>query len=369
MLVRGATFVGVCQRLTTKILIPHACRPLCSKFTPLPNTGPKITKRESNEENVTKDQTAMEHQPVQFRPSDEFYNAQTDEVKVKLDKLIKQIELLAYVHDRIPSEIGDRDWSRLLTIRTTNGIISHLNYMLINEKKKANDRLKKEARRSKEHKEAKERVIEDMEEREARGEIVYSLSKNNMLLRMSRLRQSITENAKLASMLRLGATPTLLVDCDFLPKLSDKALGRTGVQMQYLLSENLSHVEPWNIDFVNFNRDTERMRDFIFSYLTALRDDLPEEEKSQYPRVETQLINRSYMDLYPREKLIYLSPDAREELGEIDNDSVYILGGIVDVDCMNTVGSPDAIEPRVTLAKAKKDGIKARRLPLDRYVK
>lgn len=96
------------------------------------------------------------------------------------------LQLLAYVHDRIPTQIGDRDWARMLTIRTTSGILSHLNFMLINEKKKANDRLKKEARRSEESLKARQRMIEDMDEREARGEIVYSLSKNNMLLRMNR---------------------------------------------------------------------------------------------------------------------------------------------------------------------------------------
>lgn len=38
----------------------------------------------------------------------------------------------------------------------------------------------------------------------------------------------------------------------------------------------------------------------------------------------------SYNDLFPKEKLIYLTPDSREEMLQYDHDAIYIIGGIVD---------------------------------------
>jgi Trm5-related predicted tRNA methylase len=39
----------------------------------------------------------------------------------------------------------------------------------------------------------------------------------------------------------------------------------------------------------------------------------------------------SYLDTFPREKLIYLSPDSNNEMTEYDHDAVYIIGGIIDL--------------------------------------
>lgn len=38
----------------------------------------------------------------------------------------------------------------------------------------------------------------------------------------------------------------------------------------------------------------------------------------------------SYLDLFPKEKLIYLTPHCREEMLEYDHNAIYIIGGIVD---------------------------------------
>lgn len=39
----------------------------------------------------------------------------------------------------------------------------------------------------------------------------------------------------------------------------------------------------------------------------------------------------SYLDLFPRDKLIYLSPDSNIEMTSFDHDAIYIIGGIIDV--------------------------------------
>ncbi|KAK8375198.1 hypothetical protein O3P69_015669, partial [Scylla paramamosain] len=67
---------------------------------------------------------------------------------------------------------------------------------------------------------------------------------------------------------------------------------------------------------------------------------------------------KSYLQKYPKEQLVYLTPHCQEELLVYDHNAVYIIGGIVD----KSSGEP------LTLAKAKREGVRMQKLPLDRYL-
>ncbi len=69
----------------------------------------------------------------------------------------------------------------------------------------------------------------------------------------------------------------------------------------------------------------------------------------------------SFVDLFPKERLVYLTPDASDMLQTFDCDDVYLIGAIVD-----TAGTQ---MPRATFAKAKQLGIRTAKLPLDKYLK
>lgn len=66
----------------------------------------------------------------------------------------------------------------------------------------------------------------------------------------------------------------------------------------------------------------------------------------------------SYLDHFPKDNLVYLTPHCKNDLTEYNPDHVYIIGAMVDT--MHN-------EP-LSLAKAKKHGLKMARLPLDRYL-
>lgn len=68
--------------------------------------------------------------------------------------------------------------------------------------------------------------------------------------------------------------------------------------------------------------------------------------------------NCSYLDLYPREKLLYLTPKARTPLMKFDPSKIYIIGCIND----QSHGKP------MSYARAKRDGINTVRIPLDEYM-
>ncbi|MPC73928.1 Mitochondrial ribonuclease P protein 1 [Portunus trituberculatus] len=75
-------------------------------------------------------------------------------------------------------------------------------------------------------------------------------------------------------------------------------------------------------------------------------------QQPEYPLI----INpKSYLKKYPKEQLVYLTPHCQEELLVYDHNAVYIIGGIVD----KSSGEP------LTLAKAKREGVRMQKLPLD----
>ena len=66
-----------------------------------------------------------------------------------------------------------------------------------------------------------------------------------------------------------------------------------------------------------------------------------------------------YIDLFDKDRLIYLTPDSPNEMTHYDHDSVYILGGIYD----------DENKEALTYEKAVRQNIRHQKLPLDKYLR
>ena len=109
---------------------------------------------------------------------------------------------------------------------------------------------------------------------------------------------------------------------------------------------------------------------FFSSFLTGLRlifldlnylffRLLQERIAFDHEHIPMTVSSESYLDLFPKEKLVYLTPDSKEELIEWDHTKVYIVGALVDL----------SAEKPLTFSKARREGIQTLRLPLDRYYK
>ncbi|NWJ06338.1 TM10B methyltransferase, partial [Crypturellus undulatus] len=66
----------------------------------------------------------------------------------------------------------------------------------------------------------------------------------------------------------------------------------------------------------------------------------------------------SYLDLFPLDAIIYLTPDSENVLEDIDPKKVYILGGLVD----------ESIHKKLTLQKARDQSLQTARLPIREYM-
>ncbi|KAK7825419.1 hypothetical protein U0070_012219 [Myodes glareolus] len=62
--------------------------------------------------------------------------------------------------------------------------------------------------------------------------------------------------------------------------------------------------------------------------------------------------------VFPLESLVYLTPDSERALEDVDENTVYIIGGLVD----------ESIQKKVTFQKAQEHSVKTARLPIQEYM-
>lgn len=67
----------------------------------------------------------------------------------------------------------------------------------------------------------------------------------------------------------------------------------------------------------------------------------------------------SYLDIFPRERLVYLTPDAKDSIQTYNHDDIYIIGAFLDKFSLN--------KP-VSHTKALCEGIRQYRLPINENV-
>lgn len=66
----------------------------------------------------------------------------------------------------------------------------------------------------------------------------------------------------------------------------------------------------------------------------------------------------SYLDLFPLEAIVYLTPDSENVLEDIDPSKVYVLGGLVD----------ESIHKQLTLRRAREQHLHTARLPIREFM-
>ena len=120
-----------------------------------------------------------------------------------------------------------------------------------------------------------------------------------------------------------------------------------GNQLKLLFCNNREHINPFNLYFCNVNKGNLSIK--------TLHKHIPTLYDIDFPLNITQ---KSYMDLFPRDRLVYLTPHCRTYLNTWDHDAIYIIGALFD----------NSSEEHLTLAKAKENGLKYAKLPFEKYI-
>ncbi|XP_074876054.1 tRNA methyltransferase 10 homolog B [Buteo buteo] len=139
--------------------------------------------------------------------------------------------------------------------------------------------------------------------------------------------------------------PRLCVDLGVADCMTEKETSRLASQIRRLYGANRRAKKPFWLCLTEFvvgsliYKECFRMNDGFSNYLM----DTTEE---------------SYLDLFPLDAIVYLTPDSENVLEDIDPNKVYVLGGLVD----------ESIHKKLTLQRAREQSLQTARLPIREYM-
>lgn len=245
---------------------------------------------------------------------------------------------------RVPSKIKMKHWPELISLRSKGQRLKFYSYLWKTEMKSLSELKKKQERMQKR--------IEEMEQaprptiEEDPHWMTYGLNRNSIFMRTYDSTIVTVQSHRIISEMVLGASP-LVLDCGYDEHMVFREAKNCASQIELSITDNRTHPQPFNLVLCNANANSKMMTQLV-KRIPTLYD----------PGYALNITEKSYMDLYPRDRLVYLSPHAREEMKDFDHDDIYIVGAIVDKS-----------DPRpFSLAKTKKDGIRIKKLPLDSLI-
>ncbi|XP_049540797.1 mitochondrial ribonuclease P protein 1 homolog [Anopheles darlingi] len=284
--------------------------------------------------------------PVEIRNDEDTPQGQQPSVPMDLEKRRKvlelELEVMRQEGRKVPSLsiIKPDQWDHLLSLSSRNQRRHYYLYLWNIEMVRLSQKAKKER---KQQEIAKRR--EELEKATAENDhIVYGLFHNTMFLRIYDSKVDHFHNNRLVQAMQYGIN--LVIDCSYDDYMNDKEMRNTAKQLMLCFALNRAHPEPFNVHHCNANFNKTTMR--------ALEKHLVQIHQPDFPFNVTE---QSYTDLFPKERLVYLTPHCKNDLEEFNPDDIYIIGAMVD----------KSSQEAVSLGKAKKQGLRMARLPLDRY--
>ncbi|KAF2897789.1 hypothetical protein ILUMI_08376 [Ignelater luminosus] len=287
--------------------------------------------------------TSTTHAPEIEAPSDEPNIAEIcggdPDLEHKLKVLILEMEVLRQEGKAIPnnSSMKSENWKELLNLSSKSARKKFLEFLFKVEKKKENKQKKKEFKRLEWERNPKPEKEDNV--------LNYDLGGNNIFLRFYDSTINHMYNNRLIQSMQFGQK--LVVDCGYHENMTKRENSNCAKQLMFLFAENRSSDDPFDLHYCNVARESSLIKG-LHKFIATMYE----------PWFPLNLHEKSYLDVFPKEQLVYLTPHCRDVLKEYDHNAVYIIGAIVD---------KVSNEP-LSLAKAKKEGIRMAKLPLDYYL-
>jgi hypothetical protein len=287
--------------------------------------------------NVTVEETSVHFRVNNSKPASEILANLSAEDAKRLKVLRLEYDVLLSSGVRVPSNMTDDNWLKILRdFATIHARKNYYSYLFKREKTIENDKKKAEVRRAV-HQSRLER-IEEMKQDE------NYLPKNTMHLKI--LDNTVNKWYRNNLFYSLINGPHLIFDLAFEAAMTELELNDLARQIQSSHGVNKVDREPFHFHMCNMAPDG-----VVAKKLSSL---IP-----NFDQMPITVTSEHYTSCYPASQLIYLSPNAPAVMTQFEHDAVYIIGGIVD----------KAREDPLTYAKAKKEKIRTVRFPLDYYVR
>ncbi|CAD8175557.1 unnamed protein product [Paramecium pentaurelia] len=191
--------------------------------------------------------------------------------------------------------------------------------------------VQKKKDKKKKIKQQKYEMIQTLETQEQKNQFVHSF-------------KGIRNQKKENGIKSLQSPFKIIIDCGFEDNMSDKEQRSLARQLSELYTENRRMDVPLKLYVTN-------IYPILHKYL------------EQYNYKQWQLLSdeRLFTDIeeFQQANIVYLSPDGEEELQEIKEDEVYVIGGLVD----------RVILKNATLNRSRQLGVRCAKLPIGQLIK
>ncbi|XP_055355398.1 mitochondrial ribonuclease P protein 1 homolog [Paramacrobiotus metropolitanus] len=254
-----------------------------------------------------------------------------------------ETEVLRQSGYRIPSVITPEHWRKMMSMPTKHQRLKYYSYLFKIEMSE----LKIKREKQENQKKLRERHEMLTQQREADpNAIQYGLLLNTMFPYIRDADMLQTQNYKLARARCIGQP--LVFDLGFDEWMSEREQRNTAVQLRNSYSYNRDARDPFWLQFCNVN-----FQGPVYKNMLGALGNL------ESASCLMEFSEKSYLDMFPKEKIVYLTPNAEFVLKEFNDDDIYVIGCLVDLQ-----------HPKpLTLAKAKREGVRMAKLPIDIYLR
>jgi len=265
----------------------------------------------SLEEILKQDQ--IYHNPLQLDP--EITKKVTDEEGQRRIKIfLMEHEMMRQNGELVPYNYLERDVFNISELATPGARAKFLGFLLKREFLQLMEEMKK---RQKEHEMPKAK--EERHKKAKEAEIFYGLGYNTIHIRHNKQTLSSIYDWHAIRENHEWGIP-LLID---LSHTSNYKLNRSRYtsiinELRNATSVNKMAKTPFQLHITDVQLDvTPRLIDQL--------SNMKEEERTSY-----NITSESHLDMFPHERLVYLSPDSRNDLIKFNPDDIYVIGGIID---------------------------------------
>lgn len=185
-----------------------------------------------------------------------------------------------------------------------------------------------------------------MEERESEQHIFYGLSGNTLFFRFNKSTYNHYYNWTAVREFNEWGIP-LVIDMSLQNNYNLPHRRKRSLQTEILnsISQNRQAKTPFQLHITGL--DGKQFAGSNSTFSSTLEPEAP-----------ALVTAKSHLDMFPHDRLVYLSPDSNVDLMEFNPNDIYVVGGIIDI----------AESQPLTLSAAKRLKIRHARFPLRRII-
>ncbi|XP_010015692.1 PREDICTED: mitochondrial ribonuclease P protein 1 [Nestor notabilis] len=241
------------------------------------------------------------------------------------------LEMRRLAGKSIPENISEEQLKTFMECTSKSAQKKYLKYLYLKELHKKNDK----------------RKMEEKRERRLEAQKLASetdVTKKNSFICLWASCMDKVYNWRAAQSMIFGQP--LVFDMSFEKDMSVREVANTVRQIVLSESTNRRSVDPFHIHFCNFKDESLYHKEFIKHYREA------------WGKLLITVTDQCYTEVFPKDKLIYLTADSPKVMKTFDHNKIYIVGSMVD----------RSIKTGVSLAQAKRLGLETAALPLEKYL-